>query len=173
MSGRDIDRTDLRILEILQLDGRITNQDLASRVALSPSACLARVRTLELAGLIDGYYARVPIERIRPCMIMLGEVVMRRHSKDDLLRFDALLQRIPAVIEASRVSGPYDYLVKVVVSDIGAWREVVTLMLDEANGVEKVTSHVLMEDVKVFRGYPLQANTPAPKLHPAKAGSEK
>lgn len=173
MPERDIDRIDLKILEVLQGDGRITNQELAGRVALSPSACLARVRALEAAGLISGYHARVPVERIRPCMIMLGEVVMRRHNADDFRRFDALLESIPAVIEASRVSGPYDYLVKVVVSDIGAWREVVTLMLEERNGVEKVTSHVLMEDVKVFKGYPLQAAPIAPTVSVPRTASPK
>ena len=67
-----LDRMDLKILAILQVDGRITNQALAERVALSPSACLARVRRLEADGLIQGYHARLDIERIRPTVTIHG-----------------------------------------------------------------------------------------------------
>jgi DNA-binding Lrp family transcriptional regulator len=113
-----LDRIDLKILAILQEDGRITNQALAEKVALSPSACLARVRRLEADGLILGYHARLDVERIRPTVTVYGEVTLKSHRPADLLKFEAVLAQIPEVIEAAQVSGPFDYLIKVVSPDV-------------------------------------------------------
>ena len=118
-----LDRLDLRILAILQADGRITNQALAEKVALSPSACLARVRRLEADGLILGYHARLDIERIRPTVTIYGEVTLKSHRPADLAAFEAVLLDIPEVVEAAQVSGPFDYLIKVVTPDVRAWGE--------------------------------------------------
>src|SRR3990167_10487517 len=78
-----LDRLDLKILAILQAQGRVTNQALAEQVGLSASACLARVRRLEAAGLIQGYHARLDIERIRPTVTVFGEVTLKSHRPAD------------------------------------------------------------------------------------------
>ena len=107
-AGAALDRIDLRILAALQADARITNQALADAVGLSPSACLTRVRRLEATGLILGYHARLAVERIRPAVTVFGEVTLKSHRPADLAVFEAELQEIPEVVEASQVSGPFE-----------------------------------------------------------------
>ncbi|WP_309643939.1 Lrp/AsnC family transcriptional regulator [Phenylobacterium sp.] len=154
-----LDRLDLRILAILQADGRITNQALAQQVALSASACLARVRRLEADGLIQGYHARLDIERIRPTVTVYGEVTLKSHRPADLLAFEAVLAEIPEVVEAAQVSGSFDYLIKVVAPDVRAWGDLADRLLQEGLGVDKIASHILMKDAKPYRGTPV---TPVP-----------
>ena len=152
-----LDRIDLKILANLQADGRITNQALADKVALSPSACLARVRRLEAERLILGYHARLDIERIRPTVTVYGEVTLKSHRPADLLHFEAVLSEIPEVVEAAQVSGPFDYLIKVVCPDVRAWGELADRLLQEGLGVDKIASHILMKDAKPFTGAPVSA----------------
>lgn len=156
-----LDRIDLKILAILQADGRITNQALAEQVALSPSACLARVRRLEANGLILGYHARLDIERIRPTVTVYGEVTLKSHRPADLLEFEAALAQIPEVVEAAQVSGPFDYLIKAVCPDVRAWGELADRLLQEGLGVDKIASHILMKDAKPYRGTPVTAAPPS------------
>jgi DNA-binding Lrp family transcriptional regulator len=157
-----LDRIDLKILAALQADGRITNQALADRVALSPSACLARVRRLERDGFIQGYHARLDIERIRPTLTVYGEVTLKSHRPAELLAFEAALAAIPEVVEAAQVSGPFDYLIKAVCPDVRAWGELADRLLQEDLGVDKIASHILMKDAKPFRGAPVSTPVSAP-----------
>ena len=152
-----LDRIDLKILAALQADGRITNQALADQVALSPSACLSRVRRLEREGFIQGYHARLDIERIRPTLTVYGEVTLKSHRPAELLAFEAALAAIPEVVEAAQVSGPFDYLIKVVCPDVRAWGELADRLLQEGLGVDKIASHILMKDAKPFTGAPVSA----------------
>lgn len=152
-----LDRLDLRILAALQADGRITNQALADQVGLSASACLARVRRLEADGLILGYHARLDIERIRPTVTIYGEVTLKSHRPADLAAFEAVLTDFPEVVEAAQVSGPFDYLIKVVTADVRAWGELADRLLQEGLGVDKIASHILMKDAKPYRGTPVSA----------------
>lgn len=153
-----LDRIDLKILAILQADGRITNQALADKVALSPSACLARMRRLEAERLILGYHARLDIEAIRPTVTVYGEVTLKSHRPADLLQFEAVLADIPEVVEAAQVSGPFDYLIKAVCPDVRAWGDLADRLLQENLGVDKIASHILMKDAKPFRGAPVTAS---------------
>ena len=153
-----LDRIDLKILAALQADGRITNQALADQVALSPSACLSRVRRLEREGFIQGYHARLDIERIRPTLTIYGEVTLKSHRPAELLAFEAALAAIPEVVEAAQVSGPFDYLIKAVCPDVRAWGELADRLLQEGLGVDKIASHILMKDAKPFRGAPVSAS---------------
>jgi DNA-binding Lrp family transcriptional regulator len=171
MSNKEIDRIDLKILDALQSDGRITNQRLAEKVALSPSACLSRLRMLESSGLITGYHARIALEQLRPTLMVYAEVSMKRHVMADFERFDVLLLAIPEIVEASRVSGPFDYLIKAVVTDMVEWQELAVALLNEANGIDRVVTYIVMADVKPFARVPI---TPSPsatrrlsmQLHP-------
>lgn len=152
-----LDRLDLKILAALQADGRITNQALADQVGLSASACLARMRRLEAERLILGYHARLDIERIRPTVTVYGEVTLKSHRPGDLATFEAALADIPEIVEAAQVSGPFDYLIKVVAPDVRAWGELADRLLQEGLGVDKIASHILMNDAKPYRGTPVSA----------------
>jgi Lrp/AsnC family transcriptional regulator, leucine-responsive regulatory protein len=155
MSQKSPDRLDLKILDVLQQDARITNQALADLVALSPSACLARVRALEARGLIRSYRAHVAVDRIRSATIVLAQVTFKQHALDEFTEFDHRILAMPEVVEASRVSGSYDYLLRVIVHDVHEWKDIARLLLGGEYGVEKIVSHFLMDEVKPFSGYPL------------------
>ncbi|MBN6152061.1 Lrp/AsnC family transcriptional regulator [Xanthomonas sp. AmX2] len=162
MSSRTPDRLDLKILDVLQQDARITNQALADRVALSPSACLARVRALEARGLIRGYRAHVAVDRIRSATIVLAQVSFKQHALHEFNDFDRCILAMPEVVEASRVSGPFDYLLRVIVHDVHHWKDIARNLLGGDYGVEKIVSQFLMDEVKPFSGYPL-APGPSPR----------
>jgi len=157
--AKDVDRHDLRILNVLQQDSRITNQALAERVALSPSACLRRVRDLEARGLITGYRAQVAVDRIRSATIVLAQVSFKQHALEEFNDFDQRILQMPEVVEAFRISGAYDYMLRVIVSDVHEWKDVARMLLGGGFGVEKIVSHFLMDEVKPFSGYPLVDNT--------------
>jgi DNA-binding Lrp family transcriptional regulator len=153
---KDLDRTDLKILQTLQAEGRLSNQTLAARVSLSPSACLARVRQLETDGVIAGYHAHILIEEVRPTVIILAEIVLQRHNPQEFARFEAAIRKIPEIVEAAQVSGQFDYLLKVVVPDIKSWRDVAGRLQDSDAGVEKVFTHIVLKEAKAFSGFPLK-----------------
>ena len=150
-----LDRIDRRILAALQADGRLTNQALAERVALSPSACLARTRRLERAGIIQGYHARIDPFALEIGFILFAEVTLKGHGPEDLSRFDAALAAISQIVEASHVSGAYDYLLKVVVADMDEWTRLRERLTRDA-GADRINTHVLMRKPKIFVGYPVE-----------------
>ncbi len=150
-----VDDRDLQILRLLQSQGRISNQDLAQAVHLSPSAVLQRVRRLEALGLIHGYRADIDVERLRSILFVFAEVTLTSHFPDDFARFEAMLEEIPEVIAAHQISGPYDYLLEVAAPDINSWRQLADRLLGAQLGVAKITTSVKMKSAKAFRGYPL------------------
>jgi len=155
-----LDATDRRILHALQQDARMTNQALAGRVNLSPSACLARVRRLQAEGLLLGAHAAVDIERVQPTVVIYAGVTLASHHPQDFARFEERVAALPAVIEAAQVSGNFDYLLKVAVPDINAWRTLADAVLAGEFGVAKITSLIRMAEVKRFTGYPIDGARP-------------
>lgn len=150
-----IDRIDRKILAVLQRDGRITNAALADAVALSPSACLARVRRLEQAGIITGYRADIAIEKLRPTLLIHAEVTLKRHLPEDFRGVEALFAAEPRVVEAAEISGHSDYLVKVIVADMAEWRELSAQWTAGPWPIERVSSSVAMHRTKAFAGWPI------------------
>lgn len=150
-----LDRLDLKILTALQRDGRITNAALAHAVALSPSACLARVKRMEAAGIVTGYGARIAIERVRPALLLYGEVTLKRHLPEDFRALEALFHVEPRVLEAHEISGRSDYMVKIVVTDMAEWRDLSAAWTAGPWQIERVTSQVVMHRAKAFEGWPL------------------
>jgi len=151
-----LDRIDRRILAALQADGRLTNQALSERVALSPSACLARVRRLERTGVIRGYHARVDPFMLDVGMILFAEVTLEGHSPTELKRFEDAVAAVPQIVEASHVTGAYDYLLKVVASDMPEWTRIAETLTGADLGVDRIITHVVMGKPKVFMGYPVK-----------------
>ena len=156
LSNFRLDGIDLKILEELQADSTITYRELSTRVALSASACVARVKQLEKQGIILGYHAAVAVERVRPTLLVMAEVVMRKHAIAELDRFDRFLHTRPEVIEIMRVQGPSDYILKLMMSDMREWRTFAHRLLSPENGVERMVSHLVIEEPKTFTGYPLR-----------------
>jgi DNA-binding Lrp family transcriptional regulator len=154
-AGHDLDRIDRRILAALQAEGRLSNQALSERVALSPSACLARVRRLEKRGVIQGYHARLDPFAIEVGLVLFAEVTLSAHRPEDLAEFERALGNVPQIVEASHVTGDYDYLLKVVTSDMAEWTRIAEDLAGSGLGVVRVNTRVLMGKPKVFEGYPI------------------
>lgn len=155
-AAHELDRIDRRILAALQANARLTNQALSEQVSLSPSACLARVRRLELAGVIKGYHARLDPFAIDLGLVLYAEVTLQRHSAEVLALFEETISAIPAVVEASHVTGTYDYLLKVVTADLAAWTRIAEKLTSSGIGVERINTHVMMNKPKFFVGYPIR-----------------
>ena len=132
-----MDRYDRRILEVLQEDGRISNQDLADRIGLSPSPCLRRVKALEDSGLVSGYRAMLSASKLGLSLTALIHVSMDRHTPDRFEAFDAKVREMPEVMECLLITGQSaDYQLKVVLKDMDAFQD---LLLNKITCIEGVT----------------------------------
>jgi len=150
-----LDRIDRRILTALQANARLTNQALSEQVSLSPSACLARVRRLERVGVIQGYHARLDPFAIDVGLVLYAEVTLQGHSPEELTRFEQAMRELPAVVEASHVTGAYDYLLKVVTAGMAEWTRIAEELASSDIGIERIITHVIMNKPKFFVGYPV------------------
>ncbi len=147
---------DLKILEFLQRDGRITNQELAEKVALSPSACLARVKRLENEGYIEGYRTKIRLEKLGPILMAFMEVTLGSHFPEDFKRFEAYIDKRSEIVESFIVGSHFDYLIEVVVSDMTQLRALSNEILEAQLGVVKLNTLPVIERNKPFSGYPLE-----------------
>jgi Lrp/AsnC family leucine-responsive transcriptional regulator len=153
---KDLDRIDRQILEILQRDGRITNQALSEKVALSPRACLERVRRLERAGIITGYMALIEPRKLGGLLTIVVEVSLREQSQATHARFEQRMRACDEVIECFLVSGSCDYVLRLACRSLDHYRELTNAWTDDPTlGVERIASKPELQTVKAFRGYPL------------------
>ncbi len=139
------DRYDRQILDVLQQDGRISNQDLADRIGLSPSPCLRRVRTLEEAGLITGYRAFLDAKKLGLSLMALIGISMDQHTPERFANLESSIAEIPEVLECLLITGQQsDYQLKVVVRDMDAYQDLLLNKITRITGVTGVhTSFVL------------------------------
>ncbi len=141
----EIDRYDRQILQLLQEDGRISNQDLADRIGLSPSPCLRRVRALEEACLITGYRAQLDAKKLGLSLMALIGISMDQHTPERFTNFEAAIAQVPEVLECLLITGQQsDYQLKVAVQDMDAYQELLLNRINRIAGVTGVhTSFVL------------------------------
>ncbi len=118
----DLDATDLRILKTLQLDGRITNAELAKRCNLSPAACLERVKRLRQRKVILGYSTLIDPAAVNRGLLIFIEVVLDRTTGDLFDAFAAQARKTPEIMECHMVAGGFDYLIKARLADMNAYR---------------------------------------------------
>ncbi|MCU7890367.1 MAG: Lrp/AsnC family transcriptional regulator [Candidatus Thiodiazotropha sp. (ex Ustalcina ferruginea)] len=141
-------RYDRRILEELQQDGRISNQDLAERIGLSPSPCLRRVRALEESGIIDGYRAHLDASKLGLSLMALIHIAMDRHTPERFTNFESKINALPEVLECLLITGQdADYQVKVVVRDMEAYQALLLNKITRIEGVSGVHSSFVMRRV--------------------------
>lgn len=145
MPTRSLDRFDRHILELLQQDGRLTNQELADRIGLSPSPCLRRVRALEERGVIAGYRALVDARKLGLSLMALVHIALDRHTPERFTNFEARVRALPEVLECLLITGEEaDYQLKAVVRDMDAYQELLLTKITRIEGVSGVhTSFVL------------------------------
>jgi len=144
-----MDRTDKKILTLLQNDGRISNQDLADEVSLSPSPCLRRVNQLEQEGIIEKYVALLNPEKIGLHLSGFLFVGLDKHTPQKMKNFEALVKKIPEVMECYLITGQTaDYVLKVIVSDMQHYQKFLLERITQIEGVTSVhTSFVLQKIV--------------------------
>jgi Lrp/AsnC family leucine-responsive transcriptional regulator len=144
----ELDRTDRRILQQLQADGRLSNLKLAEAVALSPTAVLARVQRLTREGYILGYEARLNPLLLDAGMLVFVEVLLDRTTPKVFDEFRAAVQVRPEILECHLVAGGFDYLVKTRVADMAAYRSFAGEVLWRLPGVRETRTYAVMEEVK-------------------------
>ncbi|MFE6222874.1 MULTISPECIES: Lrp/AsnC family transcriptional regulator [Streptomyces] len=149
-----MDRIDLHILRELQQDGRLSNQELAQRVGLSPSPCLRRVRQLEQDGVIRGYRAVIDPEAVGRGFEVLVSVEVKR-DRETVEAFEEALQSIPDVIEAYRLFGSPGCLLRIAVADLAAYERLWIEQLTALAGVTEVNSQIIMKRIKEPKGMPV------------------
>ena len=150
-----LDRTDVRILEQLQRDGRLSHVDLAERVGLSPTPCTRRVRRLENAGIIHGYAAIVDPKRVGQNVAAYIQIKLERHTDDVIERFRRTLEERPEVVAAHAMTGEMDFLLQVVVPDLDALGQFTLHQLLKLPGVRDVRSSLVLETLKTSAQVPI------------------
>jgi Lrp/AsnC family leucine-responsive transcriptional regulator len=154
---RSLDAVDVRILTELQGNAKLTNAELAARVNLSPSPCLARVRALERSGIIDRY-----VTILNPPAIGLGvsvfiQVSLERQTRPALEIFESAVSDYPEVMECYLMTGDSDYLLRVVVADIPALERFIIEKLTPIAGIASIRSSFSLKQVKYQTSLPLKA----------------
>ncbi|NMG35896.1 winged helix-turn-helix transcriptional regulator [Azoarcus sp. TTM-91] len=145
---RELDRTDRKILDILQREGRIAVTELAQRVGLSATPCAERVRRLERDGVITGYYARVDPHALGVPLLVFVEIKLSAKSNDVFDRVKKELQFVPEVMECHLVSGDFDYLIKARLGEMADYRRLLGNILLKLPAAAESRSYVVMEEVK-------------------------
>ncbi len=144
----NIDRNNGRILQELARDGRISNSDLAERLGISPSTCLRRVQELEKSGVIKGYRAILDREAMGTSFVAYTTVGLSDHSKASQQGFEDLVSLSPQVRECHNVTGSIEYILRIEVSDLNAYKHFHTEVLGTLPQVNSITSYVVMESPK-------------------------
>ena len=147
----ELDRTDRRILEELQRDGRLSNQELAERVSLSPSPCLRRVKRLESRGVIQGYVAVLDAEKIGMGLVAYVNIRLRKHSgvgHEPMEAFRRDVQLWPEVAACYAMTGDMDYLLRVQVRDLAHFSRFAMNTLMQHASVEDMRSSFALQKIK-------------------------
>ena len=156
MRSPKLDRIDVNILVELQRDGRITNAQLADAVGLSASPCLLRVKRLQQAGFITGYNARLNLAKLGETITVYVEITLGEHRRDNFVRFERTLQNFDEVMECHLISGGYDYLVRMVVSNLTAFQSIMDSLLESHAGISKYFSYIVVKSPICRPEYPIR-----------------
>jgi len=139
-----IDKYNDHILRLLQTNGRISNIELAKAVGLSPSACLRRVQDLERRGIIKGYRAIIDPKTLGQDVVVFVMVGLSGHLKKDSQAFEAAMALAPEVRECHNITGSVEYLLRVEVADLSAYKAFHSDRLGTLNMVGSITSHIVL-----------------------------
>ncbi|MEI9413358.1 Lrp/AsnC family transcriptional regulator [Mesorhizobium sp. B2-5-13] len=162
MTAAKLDAIDLKILDAIQRDGRITKLALAEQVGLSPTPCWMRLRKLEKAGIVSGYHARIAMRVVAPVATVLMEVTLASHRQADFDRFERVIRDIPEIVACWSVGGGVDYVLKVMARDIDAYQRLVDGLLDREIGIDRYFTYIVIKTVKDDVALPIADLLPAP-----------
>jgi Lrp/AsnC family transcriptional regulator, leucine-responsive regulatory protein len=151
---KGMDTKDRQIVRLLQQDGRLTNQDLAERVGLSPSPCLRRVRLLEQAGVIQGYGAIVDQQRYGLPVTAFIRVRLERHARDLVQQFEEAIRQLDEVMDCHLLTGDADYLLRVIVADLESYERFIRRKMHAIAGIASLDTTFAYGVVKSSRTFP-------------------
>lgn len=151
-----LDETDTKILEIIQLDGRITNTKLASMIGISQPAMLERVRRLESSGVISGYTAVLDRDKIGLEVMVFVAVSLAVHQLASVDKIKKKIISFPEVLECYQVSGDDDFILKVALENINSYMDFVMNKLSKISGIRKVKSSFVLSTVKNSNNFSLE-----------------
>jgi Lrp/AsnC family leucine-responsive transcriptional regulator len=150
-----LDMFDLRLLQELQRDGRLTNNELGERIALSPSQCSRRRTRLESEGFIRGYQAHLDRQKLGLDMLVVISVTLATHNRDNARRFSQLINGLPEVLEAYALTGEMDYHLKVATRGLTDLSRFVNDVLLPHESVQHVKTSIVLDTLKTFEGLPV------------------
>lgn len=156
MLQKTLDATDIRILTELQRNARLTNVELSERVNLSASPCLARVRALEAAGIVDRYVALLDPKSVNLGVSVFISVTLERQSEAALERFERAIAGYDEVMECYLMTGDFDYLLRVVVADVDELQRFILDRLTTLPSVANIKSSFALKQVKYKTSLPLK-----------------
>ncbi|AWK14402.1 leucine-responsive transcriptional regulator Lrp [Candidatus Fukatsuia symbiotica] len=157
-SSKELDRIDRNILNELQKEGRISNVKLAERVGLTPTPCIERVRRLEKENFIHGYTALLNPQYLDAALLVLVKITLNRGTPDVFEQFNTAVQKLEEIQECHLVSGDFDYLLKIRVSDMSAYRKLLCDTLLRLPGVNDTRTYVTMQEVKQSSKLPIKTS---------------
>ena len=143
-----MDRKDRQIIRALQRDGRMTNQDLAEAVNLSPSPCLRRLRNLEASGAIKGFSVDVDAAAYGLPITVFVRIRLERHNEEDVRRFERHVQTVEEILECHVLTGAMDYQLRVVVSDLEAYENFIRSRIHPIGGIASIDTSFVYGTVK-------------------------
>jgi Lrp/AsnC family leucine-responsive transcriptional regulator len=156
MPIQKLDAIDRKILQSLQADGRMSLAELSEKVGLSPSPCLRRVRILEKAGIIKRYVAMVDQQSVGLPVSVFVSLKLESQRQQMLANFGKLVARWPEVLECYLMTGPRDYLLRVVVEDLAAYERFLKQKLTRVEGIASIESSFALEQVKYTNVLPIE-----------------
>ncbi|PII39144.1 AsnC family transcriptional regulator [Sinorhizobium meliloti CCBAU 01290] len=142
-----LDAIDLRILEAIQADGRITKLALAEKAGLSPTPCWMRLRKLEKAGIVRAITPRCAAP-VAPVASVMMEVTLGNHRQADFDRFERAIAAIPEIVACWSVGGGVDYILKIMTADIDAYQRLVDGLLERELGIDRYFTYIVTKTVK-------------------------
>ena len=142
-----LSRIDLRLLRLLEQNGRLSYAELARQVGLTTTPCKERVKRLEREGYITGYHAQLNPEKLGRGLVVFVQISLQRTAGDAFKEFTEAVRDIPAIEECHLVAGNFDYLIKARVRDMNEYREFLGSSLMQLPGVQESTSYPVMEVV--------------------------
>jgi Lrp/AsnC family leucine-responsive transcriptional regulator len=155
MPKRALDPTDRKILELLQADGRLSINELAAKVGLSPSPCLRRVRILERDGVISRYVAVLDQRAVGLPVSVFVSIKLEKQKQESLDRFEKAIERWPEILECYLMTGSRDYWLRVVVPDLDAYERFVKQKLTRIEGIASIESSFALQQVKYTNVLPV------------------
>lgn len=156
MAQISFDEIDRQILAELQVDGRMTNVDLASRVGLTAPPCLRRVRALEEDGVIEGYHAALSAARLGYTITVFAMVSLKSQAESDLRAFEDHVSTLEAVRECHMLNGEIDFMLKIVARDLQEFQSFLTASLTAAPNVAGVKTSLTIRRSKYLPGVPVR-----------------